>query len=267
MTEEKTKEIQTEMGSESNGEQLGSWGNLVTKSHVRLKIWQILKLFGELNVTQISNLLKESKSTVSRHLNGMEDDMLVVSREDESCCEGRIAPKLFSINHVDKKMKVGMDQVTGVPKDPEERVEFIKSEILTNRSSIAMMNGIMKLLLPLYDEVENLLKDGTEESKDKAFKIFDKYMWGDDGENITWFKFNYLNKGYMDLDAKIHKLAWKAMKDDYDPIAFEEERVKLKTELKDAKTEQKDQSIPKRYGVFGITMPLRKIFKRNAKKN
>ena len=147
MTEEKTKEIQTEMGSESNGEQLGSWGNLVTKSHVRLKIWQILKLFGELNVTQISNLLKESKSTVSRHLNGMEDDMLVVSREDESCCEGRIAPKLFSINHVDKKMKVGMDQMQGVPEDPEEHVEFIKSEILTNRSSIAMMNGIMKLLM------------------------------------------------------------------------------------------------------------------------
>ncbi len=51
-----------------------SWGMLVTKSTVRLKIWQILELFGEMNVTQISNLLKESKSTVSRHLNYMEQD-------------------------------------------------------------------------------------------------------------------------------------------------------------------------------------------------
>lgn len=267
MTEENTKEIpQTGIESSENKEKQWNWGTLVTKSHVRLKIWQILKLFGEMNVTKISNLLKESKSTVSRHLNGMEDDGLVKSREDESCCEGRIAPKLFSINDVEKSMKVSSDQNQGMPEDFHERVEFIKSEIQTNRSSIAMITGIMKLLLPIYDEVEQLMKEGTEESMHKADKIFHKYVWGDEGENITWFKFNYVTRKYLEADNKLHMLSYKLLSDDYDPQAFEEKRLKLKEEFKAAKAEQKDASIPKKYGRFGIDMPLRKIFKKNAEK-
>ncbi len=142
MTEGKINEIpQVSVGPSDNDEKCESWGTLVTKSTVRLKIWQILRLFGNLNVTQISNLLKESKSTVSRHLNGMEKDCLVISREIASSCEGRIAAKEFSINDQIDKIKNGMDQAeSGIPKDFTKRIEFIKSEIRTNRSSIEMIS-------------------------------------------------------------------------------------------------------------------------------
>ena len=237
MTEEKIQEVQqVNVEPSENDENCESWGTLVTKSTVRLKIWQILRLFGELNVTQISNLLKESKSTVSRHLNGMEKDCLVKSHEQVSTCEGRIAAKVFRINEEVDKIKSGMDQNQGLPKDFTKRIEFMKSEIRTNRSSIEMISGIMNLLVPIYDEVAKLLKINTTESLQKADEIFTDYM------------------------------SYKALKEDADPEKIEEERLELQTKLKEAKTEQKNDSIPKKYGVFGIKMPLRKIFKKNLSK-
>jgi DNA-binding transcriptional ArsR family regulator len=267
MTEEKIKESPGDVSSsEEKPERVESWGLLVTKSTVRLKIWQILQLFGELNVTQISNYLKESKSTVSRHLNGMFDDGLVKSREDESCCEGRIPPKLFSINDMVYKQKSGIEMEQGYPDDFNERIDYIQKEIQTNRSSIEMISGIMRLLEPLYKEVEDLIKEGSPESLELADKIFQKYMWGPKGENITWFQFNYQTPEMYFLEKEIHEVSYKVLSDDYDPESFEEERLRLKEKLKQAKVGQKDPSVPKKYGRFAIFMPLRKIFNRNKDK-
>ncbi len=84
-----------------------------------------------------------------------------------------------------------MEQSEGLPKDFMKRIEFIKTEIQTNSASIAMITGIMELLLPIYDEVENLIKQDTEESLKKADELFYQFMWGDKGQNITWFRFGY----------------------------------------------------------------------------
>ena len=266
MTEGKTNlPIQEPIEPSKDDEVLESWGMLVTKSTVRLKIWQILELFGEMNVTQISNLLKESKSTVSRHLNSMEQDDLVISRKVESTCDGRIASKVFIINH-EIKSRGGMDQSEGLPKDFKKRIEFIKSEIQTNRSSITMMNGIMELLLPIYDEVESLIKQDTEESLKKADELFNQFMWGDKGENITWFKFRYLAPKMHDLSYKIDSWSRKILKDDYDLEKFSEERLELKEEMDQAMKEQEDATISKKYAHLGIDVPLRKIFKKNRSK-
>ncbi len=264
MTEQKIEQpIPGQMESSEKDEDCQLWGTLVTKNPVRLKIWQILQLFGELNVTQISNLLKESKSTVSRHLNSMEVDKLVNRRDVESTCDGRIAPKLFSINYEITKQKCGMEQYESVPKDFMERMEFIKTEIQTNRSSIAMIGGIMKTLLPIYTEVESLIKQNTPESLAKADEIFMKYMWGEKGENITWFYFKYLTPKMNDLKYKIEEWAYKSLKDDFDPEKHEEDRLKLKAEMEEAKIEQEDPLFSKKYARLGITLPLRKIFKKN----
>ena len=50
------------------------WLLLIDKHELRYEIWAILKLYNELNVTEISHLVKQSKSTVSRVLLGMEKD-------------------------------------------------------------------------------------------------------------------------------------------------------------------------------------------------
>ncbi len=242
------------------------WGTLVTKSHVRLKIWQILELFGELNVTEISNLLEESKSTVSRHLKSMEQDKLVNSRKCEAICDGRINPKLYSINYEIKCSKSNENQEEGLPTDFAKRIKFILTEIQTNRSSITMIKGIMDLLLPIYEEVEDLIKIGTPEALQKADKIFMEYMWGPEGKHITWFLFLYLTPEMKDLRYRIEKWAYKGIEEEnFDSEKFEEERLQLKKEYTEAKSEQEDPLVKKKYAKLGIDLPLRKIFKKNLK--
>jgi hypothetical protein len=124
----------------------------------------------------------------------------------------------------------------------------------------------MKLLLPIYDEVENLIKQNTPESLENAKSIFMEYMWGEKGENITWFKFAYQSPLMYQLEVKIHDWSYKGLKDEYDPIQFEEERIKLKARLKEAKAQQDNPSISKKYARLGIDLPLRKIFKKNMNK-
>jgi hypothetical protein len=172
---------------------------------------------------------------------------------------------VFNINQ-EVKMKGTMDQAEGLPKDFSKRIEFIKAEIQTNRSSIAMMKGIMDLLLPIYNEVEELIKQDTEESLQKADELFNHYMWGDKGENITWFKFGYKVPKMHDLSYQINEWAYKLLKDDYDVENFKEERQGLKEELEQAKREQEDPKISKKYAHLGIDLPLRKIFKKNRMK-
>ena len=255
--------VQEEINASENDGICNLWGTLVTKSQVRLKIWQILQLFGELNVTQISNLLKESKSTVSRHLNSMEQDKLVNRRDAKPSCDGRIAAKVYWINHDIQKCSSEVDQSEGLPTEFSKRLEFIRTEIQTNRSSIAMISGIMELLLPIYSEVESLLKQNTPESLQKADEIFMNFMWGEKGINITWFNFSYTTSKMHDLRNKIYDWSYKALKEDADLEEIEEKRLELSKELKEAKAEKEDHSSPKKYGTFGIDMPLRKIFKKN----
>ena len=263
MTEDEVQDVQHNPEDDIDYDKLRTnWGMNVTKSTVRLKIWQILQLFGEMNVTQISNLLKESKSTVSRHLVGMVEDHLVNMRVDESCCEGRIPPKVFSIEKEIMKGKMGEIEFTD--ETLADQINFIKAEIQTNRSSIEMITGIMKLLHPIYEEIETLIKAGGEENHQKAVEIFKKYMWKNEkADNTTWFMFKYTTPESYSFGKKIEMFTWNLLKDDFDPVKFEEERLKLKAEHDNIKEMEKDPSVKKKYGQFCISMPLRAIFKRN----
>ena len=188
MTEQKIEQqFQNQMESSNQEEDCQLWGSLVTKNPVRLKIWQILQLFGELNVTQISNLLKESKSTVSRHLNSMEIDELVNCRKVKCEIDGRITPKLFSINYEMLTRKCGMEEYENIPEDFIKRMDFIKSEIQTNRSSIAMIKGLMNTLLPIYAEVEDLIK--KKSTKERGLKKVKKYsiIWAAKNLGLIFF--------------------------------------------------------------------------------
>lgn len=261
-------EVETQEEQHANEEDIDydklrtNWGMNVTKSTVRLKIWQILQLFGEMNVTQISNLLKESKSTVSRHLVGMVEDRLLESHEDKSCCEGRIPPKNFRIHK--EIMEKGSMQEIDFPDEINEQINFIKAEIQTNRSSIEMITGIMNLLLPLYNEVETLIKNGDEESKVKAIEIFKKYMWKNEkANNVTWFMFKYTTEASHSFGKKMEQFTWNLLKDDFDIEKFKEERSKLKAEHDAIMETEKNNDVKKKYGHFCIDMPLRAIFKKN----
>jgi len=76
------------------------WKTFMDKHELRYEIWSLLKINFELNVTEISNLVKQSKSTVSRVLIGMKKDGLIISRRGETKkSDGeKIPPKFYRIN-------------------------------------------------------------------------------------------------------------------------------------------------------------------------
>ena len=205
-----------------------------------------------------------SKVEIILQSNSMELDKLVNRKICEATCDGRIAPKLYSINYDVKHSKASEMQDEGLPDEFGKRIKFIKTEIQTNRSSIAMMKGIMDLLLPIYDEVEELIKSGTPEALQKADEIFMDYMWGEEGKNITWFLFSYLTPEMRDVKWRIEKWAYEMLKnDEIDIEKFKEKRLSFKKELTEAKKDQDNPLYHKKYAHLGIQLPLRKIFKTN----
>ena len=76
------------------------WESLISKHKLRYDIWMFLNLYNELNVSQISKWVKQSKSTVSRVLISMESDGLLVSRRGKIKEGGRerIPPKYYRIS-------------------------------------------------------------------------------------------------------------------------------------------------------------------------
>jgi len=74
---------------------------------LRYDLWMVIILNNELNVTQISKVVGNSKSTISRVLKGMETDELLVSRRGkiEEGGRERIPPKYYRINKKFRKDK------------------------------------------------------------------------------------------------------------------------------------------------------------------
>ena len=79
-------------------ETVENWFALLGKHNIRFEIETIVQIFNELNITEISHMVEQSKSTVDRHLKSMEEDGLLVSRKGEANDQGRMPPKLYQLN-------------------------------------------------------------------------------------------------------------------------------------------------------------------------
>jgi predicted transcriptional regulator len=125
----------------------------------------------ELNVTEISNLVKQSKSTVSRHLNEMEHDGFVISREKETPITGRIPPKCYRINPDAFRGQCTSRMMP--PEDPAKRLEYIKAEIHMYQY---YTYEIQKMLDYMNKVMSNLSSECT--TIEKADEIFKTYLSG-----------------------------------------------------------------------------------------
>ncbi len=146
--------------------------HLFAKHELNADIWMVLNMYPELNVTEISNLVKQSKSTVSRHLNEMEADGFILSREKESAISGRIPSKCYKINP--NAFKGQKDSTMGLPVDPVKRLEYIRSEI---RMYQIDAHEIQKILEYQSKVMKNLDQEIT--NVEKADEIFKTYLSGD----------------------------------------------------------------------------------------
>ncbi|MFW9882625.1 MAG: winged helix-turn-helix domain-containing protein, partial [Candidatus Thorarchaeota archaeon] len=164
------------------------WLQLIDKHELRYEIWALLKLYNELNVTQISHLVKKSKSTVSRVLIGMKKDELILSRRGaKKEGEGeKIPPKYYRINEEYREKFEAKIQERDIPSDPQKLREFYISEIKNYRNSIYNIHKLLDLLNPLLNTFENHLED-----IDKAKRLYDSYI---SGKNEPWFNLLYFDQ-------------------------------------------------------------------------
>ncbi|MFX1269955.1 MAG: winged helix-turn-helix domain-containing protein [Promethearchaeota archaeon] len=185
------------------------WLDLIDKHELRYEIWAILKLYNELNVTEISHLVKQSRSTVSRVLIGMEKDGLIISRRGEKK-EGegeKIPPKYYRINEEFKEKFEGDISELEIPTDPHKLREFFISEINNYRNAIYNIHKLLEFMDPLLNIFEDQLEDIS-----KAKSIYNTYL---SGKNEPWFNLLYFDhecyEKFLDIRLeyllKLEKLA------------------------------------------------------------
>jgi len=178
------------------------WLSLIDKHELRYEIWALLKLYNELNVTQISHLVKKSMSTVSRVLILMKKDGLLLSRRGiKKEGEGeKIPPKFYRINEKYREKTDVKVKEFEPPTDPQKLREFYISEIKNYRNAIYNVHKLLDLLNPLLNVFENQLDDIG-----KAKRIYDSYL---SGTNEPWFNIMYFDDEQYEkfLDIRIEYL-------------------------------------------------------------
>jgi len=180
------------------------WNQLIAKHEIRFDIWAILDLHNELNVTQITHYVKQSKTTVSRHLRLMEKDGLLTSRTAAEYVQGRIPPKLYRINPKFKEEMAALDEIS-LSEDPSKRLQFYKREVINYRK----ISYNVKMLLEYFDPLLDLLNSQLGDIE-KIKRTYDEYLSYLDEPVFLYFdkkrarKLINLRTEYV---LKLHKLA------------------------------------------------------------
>jgi predicted transcriptional regulator len=211
------------------------WESLISKHKLRYDIWLLLNLYHELNVSQISKYVSQSKSTVSRVLMGMEDDGLLVSRRGKIKEGGRerIPPKYYTISEkfrkVDEKEKIFMQ----IPSESQEFREFLLSEIRNHRNAIY---NIIRLVNYLGSSLNRL--DDQLEAKDikKAKKIYQEFLSGmnEPEFNLVFLDKNRFKKFYdlrLEYILKLKKLIMEQQLDAESAFVYFDSLLPLKALL------------------------------------
>jgi len=179
-------------------ETIENYFHLLGKHNIRFDLFNILLVFDELNITQISHMVEQSKSTVARHLKSMEEDGMIISRKADKHQKGKIPPKLYQLN---KKLLQVLEYSPINPKspaDPKKKFEFYKREINSYRVFIHSFKILLDLLNPLLNSFELYLDDFSN-----AKKMFDKYF-SIDSKLAPFFGYTYFSEKYYEQYMKIH---------------------------------------------------------------
>jgi len=165
-----------------------NWESLISKHTARYDIWMFLNLYHELNVSQISNYLKQSKSTVSRILRAMESDGLLESKRGKKKVgeRERIPPKYYRISDRFQKEEEIQKEFMKIPSDPHELHDFLLSEIQTYKSAIYNVIRLVNYLSSSLNHLDDHLED-----IEKAKEIYKEFL---SGINEPEFNFVFLDK-------------------------------------------------------------------------
>ena len=219
-------------------ETVENWFALLGKHNIRFEIETIVQIFNELNLTEISHMVRQSKSTVDRHLRSMEEDGLLLSRRGDATEQGRIPPKLYQLNRklYEILQNAGGSIITPEPSEPKKLRERYQREIKTCRSVIFLFISLLKMMNPLLNMFENQLSD-----VDLAKQTFEDYF------NLKMtippsFGYTYVNKKYVGQCFEANREFTKKLQEIFN--------------IQNADPEAKERE----FVYFNTLLPIRKLF-------
>ena len=189
------KKLEDADNSESKSNALDfqfDFGQLIAKHPIRWEIWGILQFYNELNINQISQFLKQSRYTVSRHLKLMERDGMLISREVQPEKRGKYAPKYYRVNprmsapsladidNIDQYMDAFI-KPWKPPKDPKSRLKFYRDVVREHKMGIVNYGKSIEGMHLLFDELKkniSRINYPNNESLKSADILFQKYLAG-----------------------------------------------------------------------------------------
>jgi len=171
--------------------------DIVFQNPLRLDIILLLRLYDELNVTQISKLLNRSKATVGRHLKALQEVKILTSEEKQS--NRKINPLFYSLsNQINKFFELNILADFNISEDMEENRKKFKQSLNSLKTILRLLQHAIGLLNPFLEHVEGKLEEKvldydflsylfqetalnlhhfliSEEYEDELFKIYNEF--------------------------------------------------------------------------------------------
>jgi DNA-binding transcriptional ArsR family regulator len=197
-----------------------NFGQLITKHPIRWEIWKVLRFYIELNINQLSQFLKQSRYTVSRHLKLMEMDGMVISREIQPEKRGKYAPKYYKINprlsgpviedadNIDEYMDEFF-KPWEPPLDPMERLKFYQNLIREHETGITNYGKSIEGMQFLFDHFKKTISGLNQPDHDNlkaADDFFNRYLAGTKEPYFIGLTFD---EDHFKRFKEIHKEYWR----------------------------------------------------------
>lgn len=214
----------------------------ITKNVLRMQIFLLLYINPELYVIEISNKLNKSKATVSRHLNTMEKEGVLESREVPD--KRNVKRKYYRLP-IDKLKAILPEyfsyELNNQPLNSDKRLKLYSKSIEILKSLKTLVAKGFDIIQPLIDSMENKL--GNIESVDEEFNRYAQFLFP---ERMIHFEATLISKERV---AKANAL-------------YYEYWSKLHEIREDGKKNDEESSIL----IFHSILPLRDILEHDQKK-
>ncbi len=212
----------------------------IFKNKIRLRIFLILTVYGELSLTELSTHMNKSKPALYRHLQIMiELGVIKVSRQEK--VRGSIMAKYYSLEERQTK-QLSKEEILATD-DPEKRIELVKDISEIYKSAASLFRNSLDLVDPytafLEEEVE-----GAEEKPEKELSL-DHLLF----DNRLIFHITQLTQ-----EQYLKYLEY------YQAFCLKVENM-ITVDLKSDKLEQRP------YYVQTVIMPLKKLLNLESEKN
>ncbi len=201
MDPKRSKTQKENISTRSNEPNLAHYVTLF-KDKLNFQIIMLILSYGELNVTEISKMLNQSKATISRRLIDMEGEIVEYNETfKEKEIEGRITPKYYRIRDefYRKLQPINEDQIS------DDTSQFYKDLIEVLRNAVELSKESLDMINPMLNYLASQVND-----PEKAKKAFDSHIFNAEFmlsiSLLTESQYQQLNQYLSEFNQKTEKL-------------------------------------------------------------